>query len=155
VSVETSYPKNKNTNPLTTGQLPRWVPASLLVGSGVSATLLFSLVEAAQQKNIIVELSANFFGIVLITGLFYLIFLVSFSWLVEGRRCAKDRLMTTLIVASFLLALWPLLSLLGTVVLGGVARFDAEFFSSSMRNVTAEGGGALHAIMGVYRDLFS
>jgi phosphate transport system permease protein len=40
------------------------------------------------------------------------------------------------------------LSLAYTVVTKGVARFDAEFFTFSMRNVVGEGGGALHAIIG-------
>lgn len=35
-----------------------------------------------------------------------------------------------------------------TAVTAGAARFDVLFFTSSMRNVVGEGGGALHAIMG-------
>ena len=35
-----------------------------------------------------------------------------------------------------------------TVVANGLARFDGTFFTSSMRNVVGEGGGALHAIVG-------
>src|SRR5690606_14770886 len=48
----------------------------------------------------------------------------------------------------FLVALIPLISLTATVVANGVARFDIEFFNSSMRNITGEGGGALHAMVG-------
>ena len=42
----------------------------------------------------------------------------------------------------------PLVSVSWTVVSAGVSRFDAIFFSSSMRNVVGEGGGAVHAIWG-------
>jgi phosphate transport system permease protein len=42
----------------------------------------------------------------------------------------------------------PLISLISTVVSLGLARFDGTFFTSSMRNVVGEGGGALHAVIG-------
>ena len=48
----------------------------------------------------------------------------------------------------FLVALTPLLSVVWTVVSRGLARFDAEFFTWSMRGVLGEGGGAYHAIVG-------
>ena len=49
---------------------------------------------------------------------------------------------------AFLLAMVPLISVAITVVNNGMARLDSEFFASSMRNVTGEGGGALHAMIG-------
>lgn len=64
------------------------------------------------------------------------------------RRKLTDRFVTVLVTAAFLIALIPLISLAITVVSNGIARFDPEFFSSSMRNVTGEGGGALHAMIG-------
>ena len=42
----------------------------------------------------------------------------------------------------------PLISLAWTVITNGLERFDAEFFTHSMRNVVGEGGGVLHAIVG-------
>jgi phosphate transport system permease protein len=65
-----------------------------------------------------------------------------------GRRKLIDRLMTVVIAAAFLLAMLPLVSLLYTVVSQGMARFDPEFLSHSMRGVVGEGGGALHAAVG-------
>ena len=65
-----------------------------------------------------------------------------------ARRKITDRLVTVLVTAAFLVALIPLVSLAITVVSNGIARFDLEFFTSSMRNVTGEGGGALHAMIG-------
>lgn len=64
------------------------------------------------------------------------------------RRKATDRFVTVLVTGAFLIALIPLISLGITVVTNGVARLDPEFFNSSMRNVTGEGGGALHAMIG-------
>ena len=67
---------------------------------------------------------------------------------VEGRRKATDRLVTIIVTSAFLLALIPLVSVVITVVVNGIDRFDVEFFTSSMRGVVGEGGGAYHAIMG-------
>ena len=67
---------------------------------------------------------------------------------VEGRRRAADRTVTTVVTAMFVAAMVPLVSLLQTVVSRGAGRFDADFFSTTMRNVIGEGGGALHAIAG-------
>ncbi len=49
---------------------------------------------------------------------------------------------------AFLLALVPLISVMYTALTNGVARFDADFFTMSMRGVLGEGGGALHALVG-------
>jgi len=78
----------------------------------------------------------------------YTVTLYVLSRIVEGVRKATDRLVTTLVSTAFALALIPLISLAYTVVTNGVARFDMEFFTFSMRNIVGEGGGALHAIIG-------
>jgi len=67
---------------------------------------------------------------------------------VEGRRKAADRIVTIVVTCAFLVALIPLISVIYTVVSNGVARFDAEFFTASMRGVVGEGGGGYHAIVG-------
>ena len=67
---------------------------------------------------------------------------------VEGSRRATDRTVTTVVSAMFVAAMVPLVSLLQTVVSRGAARFDADFFTMTMRNVIGDGGGALHAIAG-------
>ncbi|BDQ00690.1 phosphate ABC transporter permease PstA [Aquiluna sp. KACHI24] len=70
------------------------------------------------------------------------------SRLIEGKRKATDRLVTSLVTGAFLLALVPLISLVATVLTLGSKRFDLEFFTYSMRNILGEGGGAIHAIVG-------
>lgn len=64
------------------------------------------------------------------------------------KRKITNGIVTVLVYLTFLVALAPLLSLIWTAVSAGMARFDGAFFSSSMRNVVGEGGGALHAIIG-------
>lgn len=129
-------------NTLTTGRLPRWAPWALLAGSWAVTGVALALFSAATggEFNLILT-------IVIGTLLFdVLIFVI--SYLVEGGRQARNRLVTSLVSTAFIIALLPLVSLVLTVVGNGIPRFDPLFFSSSMRNVVGEGGGALHAIIG-------
>jgi phosphate transport system permease protein len=132
------------TNSLTTGRLPRWLPWVLLGGSWIVAGIIVALTQAAAQDGGDFNIAAAVF---LGTILFDIVIFV-LAWLVEGARQARDRLVTSLVSTAFVVALLPLISLLYTVVVNGLPRFDILFFSSSMRNVVGEGGGALHAIMG-------
>lgn len=129
-------------NSLTTGRLPKWAPWAILVGSWVVVSAIFGFMSAANGSEFNIAL-AIFLGTVL-----YVIAIFVIAYLVEGIRQAKDRLVTSLVATAFIIALLPLISLLYTVVVSGLARFDLTFFSSSMRNVVGEGGGALHAIVG-------
>ena len=70
------------------------------------------------------------------------------SAVVEGRRKAVDRFVTVLVTSAFGLALFPLVSILWTVVSKGAPVLGTEFFTYSMRNVVGEGGGVYHAIIG-------
>jgi phosphate transport system permease protein len=123
--------------PLARASLPRWVPWGVLAGAAsVSAVLFLVLLSSSKVLFVIGTL-------VLFAAAIYLI-----SRAVEGGRKAADRLVTALVSTAFALAMLPLLSVLITVVRSGSARFDAEFFTSDMRGVIGEGGGALHAITG-------
>lgn len=124
-----------------TADLPKWVSPTVLAatfGVAFASTMAFS--SADGQVNL---LSTALIAVVLYTISIYLT-----SRLIEGRRKATDRLVTTLVTTAFAIAVIPLLSLLFTVVSNGAARFDIDFFTMSMRNVVGEGGGALHAIVG-------
>ncbi|MFI5426835.1 PstA family ABC transporter permease [Aeromicrobium sp. UC242_57] len=70
------------------------------------------------------------------------------SAVVEGRRKATDRLVTVLVTSAFVLAMFPLVSILYTVISKGTKVLSAEFFTYSMRNVVGEGGGIYHALIG-------
>ena len=129
-------------NSLTTGRLPRWVPWGLLGASWLVFIIFFAMVAASNDGDFNIA-AALFLGTILFDVLLYVI-----ARLVEGGRQAANRLVTSLVVTAFIVALLPLVSLLFTVVSNGLPRFDLEFFSSSMRNVVGEGGGGLHAITG-------
>ncbi len=75
--------------------------------------------------------------------------------LVEGARGARNRLATTVIYGTFVLALLPLVSVAATVITKGAARLDANFFGTSMRNIGPldATGGAYHAIVGTLEQV--
>ena len=122
---------------LVRAELPRWAPSAVLVGSLVLVGVLLAALGAF-SIGLFVFLSAVLFAVAT-----YLV-----SRFVEGGRKATDRLVTIIVTVAFLIALIPLISVVTTVVGNGLARFDAEFFTSSMRGVVGEGGGGYHAIMG-------
>ena len=139
--VEDAVPAPVNT--LTSGQLPKWAPVALLVGSLAVMALVYALLAVTGTTEGFDVVGTVFFGAVLYTVAVFVL-----ARLVEGPRRATDRVVTTLVTAAFVVALIPLISLMYTAVTAGAARFDLLFFTSSMRNVVGEGGGALHAIMG-------
>ncbi|KPM53092.1 phosphate ABC transporter permease [Frankia sp. R43] len=77
------------------------------------------------------------------------------SVLVEGSRHARDRLVTTLVYGSFLLALIPLVAVLVSVIERGAKRLDLDFLTHSMRGIGARdaGGGIYHAIIGTLEQV--
>jgi phosphate transport system permease protein len=122
---------------LTSGRLPR-------------ATVPVFLVAAALLGLALAVLFAGG-NLALAALLAYLIFLVSIevaARIIEGPRQAVDRRAGNLIVGAFVLALIPLGSVTWAAVSKGMARFDINFFTMSMRNVVGSGGGAAHAIAG-------
>ena len=131
------------TNVFTSGRLPRAVPAALLVGSLAAGAIVVWMLAAAGIVDEFSIVGAILLGVVAYGVLIYLV-----SAAAEGRRAAVDRLVTSLVVSAFVIALLPLISLLWTVVVNGASRFDLEFFTYSMRSIVGEGGGALHAIVG-------
>ncbi|MCW2722718.1 phosphate ABC transporter permease PstA [Pseudonocardia sp.] len=136
----TQYEKIEPPTPppsLVRAELPRWAPWGILVGSFVLVGVLLA-VTGGFSAGLFVVGSAVVFGLAT-----YLI-----SRFVEGGRKATDRLVTIVVTVAFLIALVPLISVLVTVVGNGVARFDTEFFTESMRGVVGAGGGGYHAIVG-------
>lgn len=127
---------------LTNGRLPGWAPWAILGGSLGVAVVIFGVMAVASGSAV------NIAGIAIITALAYLVLITVISSVVEGRRKGTDRLVTGIVSTAFLIAMVPLVSVAWTVIVNGVAGLSAEFFTSSMRNVVGEGGGALHAIVG-------
>ncbi|PZE27199.1 MULTISPECIES: phosphate ABC transporter permease PstA [unclassified Curtobacterium] len=130
-------------NVYASGKLPKPFPWILLAGSWIAFGLVFALLNAGGTVADFNVVGALFLGTVLFDVL-----IVVISRIVEGGRKAIDRLVTSLVATAFIVAVLPLVSLLWTVIAQGLHRFDAEFFTYSMRNVITVGGGALHAIVG-------
>ena len=116
--------------------LPRWASWVLLVAAGAVALGLRAAVGGGPVST------------ALVAALAFAVLVNLVSRRVEGRRRAADRTVTAVVTTAFLVALVPLVSLIYTVVQRGAVRFDAEFFSDTMRSVVGSGGGARHAILG-------
>jgi phosphate transport system permease protein len=122
--------------PLTGGTLPDWGPWAVIAASAVFVGAVLAAVGFKVAPWLV-------FTAILSGAVIY-----GWSRAVEGRRKATDRGVTFLVSTAFLIAVAPLLSLLYTVVDRGLARFDSDFFSISMRGVVGAGGGAYHAVLG-------
>ncbi|SNT63538.1 phosphate transport system permease protein [Streptosporangium subroseum] len=74
---------------------------------------------------------------------------------ISPNRRFKDRLVQFLVYLSFAIAVVPLVAVLWMVIKNGLARFDLEFLTHSMRNIgaTDAGGGAYHAIVGTLEQV--
>lgn len=144
-SVQTEQPTGTGPAPrepvepptLVVAQLPRWAPYGIFVGSLVVVAVLLTVTGGFGVGLLVVGTAVVF------ASATYLV-----SRFVEGGRKATDRLMTILVTAAFLIALAPLISVVVTVVTNGFPRFDAAFFTESMRGVVGVGGGGYHAIVG-------
>lgn len=129
---------------LTGHRLPRWAPWVIAVlAIAVGLLVQFTGITAVGLAPAVVA------------ALAFLLVQTASSWIVEGRRHATDRLATTLIYATFVIALVPLLWILATVALRGLSVFSLDFFTLTMRNVSprAEGGGIAHAFVGTLEQV--
>jgi phosphate transport system permease protein len=97
----------------------------------------------------------NWIGFVFLFAAVYLLVQTIASVRVEGRRRALDRFVTGAVSLAFLIALAPLVSVLLYTVQQGASRFDATFFTHSLRNIGARdvGGGAYHALIGTLQQV--
>lgn len=127
---------------LTSGHLARWAPWALLVGSLAVFGAVFGVLSAASGSEFSIA------GWIVVSVIAFLVLIYVVSRIVEGSRRAFDRLITGIVSSAFAIAMVPLVSVAWTVISNGLARFDGTFFSSSMRGVLGEGGGAVHAIWG-------
>ena len=127
---------------LAGNRLSKRTPWITLAASFLASAGLFALLAVAGGS------AFSIVGTALVGAITYMVVITVLSASVEGRRQAKDRFVTALVTSAFIVAMVPLISVSITVISNGIGRMDAEFFNSSMRNVTGEGGGALHAMMG-------
>ncbi|SFF69445.1 phosphate ABC transporter membrane protein 2, PhoT family [Actinacidiphila alni] len=129
---------------LASRQLPKWAPLAIAAGAIAIAAAIgagFGLDSKIQW------------------GLIALVLFVLGSYVitarVEGRRQAKDRVATSLVWSSFILAVIPLYSLVQTTISNGSKVLDGTFLTHSMNNVLTiqPGGGIYHAIIGTVEQV--
>lgn len=93
-------------------------------------------------------------GVVVIGYALHLVFAYVYSLIWEGRRWAKDRLVSLLVIGAFALAMIPLVSLLIEVVSRGAEKllkpYPGYFWTHDMAGIIggADAGGIGHAIVG-------
>lgn len=129
---------------LKQARLPRWTPPALALaaaGAGCGIGLAAGLDSTVQWG--------------LIAGLLFVLGTFALAAGVEGTRQAKDRLATSLIWLSFLVAVVPLASLLWETVARGTKVLDGFFLSHSMGTTpdALPGGGIYHAIIGTLEQV--
>ena len=119
--------------------LPRWTLPVVALATVAVTYLLFLITPLQGVADSLV-----------VAVVLYVIAQTAASFAVEGRRHAVDRLATTLIVGSFVIALIPLVSVLFTVLRKGLGVISAEFLTHSLRNIGPNdtGGGVYHGIVG-------
>jgi len=146
--LTTTPPAPVKRNILTKNQLPGWAIWAVLAGSLVLGAALSSLIGF----NVV---AWALFSAVLFVAAGYFVTLS-----VEGARKAKDRFVTNIIYAAFIVALLPLVSVIWTVLARGIPGLSLDFLTTSMNGMTGAVdnqavqngtpvlGGAYHAIVG-------
>jgi phosphate transport system permease protein len=129
---------------LARAKLPWW---TLLVIGAASILLTWLL--------FLVTSLTSYVAFIIIAVLLYMVAQTIVSLSVEGWRHAKNRLMTSLMLSSVVLAVLPLVGVLGYTIAKGLKRFDGAFFTHSMRAVAESdaNGGAYHAIVGTLEQV--
>lgn len=119
-------------------------------------TLYSALIGAAITAAIVLLTpAAGVAGTLVIWYLTYMAVQTIWSFRVEGRRFAVNRLATTLVWTTFLIALSALVWILVSVAIRGLSAFSWDFLIGSMRNVSPlrEGGGLAHALVGTLEQV--
>jgi phosphate transport system permease protein len=129
---------------LAGGKLPRWAPWA----AGAAALVLAFVLN-------VVTFIDGVAGTLVVAALLFAVIQSTWSFAVEGRRHAVDRLATTLIYTTFLVALAPLVAVLATVIIRGMKALSMDFLLTSMRGVSPreEGGGVYHALVGTIEQV--
>lgn len=117
-------------------RLPRWAPVLVAVVAMAGAGLPTLFLGWGPVAWLVVAV------------LLHLLLLPLWSLVLENRRTAVDRLMTSLVWTSFAVALVPLVWLVWTVVAAGASVINLQFLTWDMRNVIGPGGGIYHALFG-------
>jgi len=124
--------------------IPQWGFAALALGAVAISGLLFTVTPLQGTADFII-VAAVF--VVAVPGVASAIF--------EGRRRAKDRVVTALAVLSLALTILPLGFVFGYVIKRGAKRFGVPFLTHSLAGIgpLQAGGGVYHAIIGTLEQV--
>jgi phosphate transport system permease protein len=125
-------------------RLPRWSFAAIAAAVIVLIVVLFAVTPLQGLAES-----------VLFAGLLYVVAQTVASALVEGRRAATNRLVTSMVVICTCAALLPLVAVLGFTVVKGVKVLNASFLTHTMRGVAEQdpNGGIYQAIIGTLEQV--
>ncbi|MFE9098836.1 phosphate ABC transporter permease PstA [Streptomyces sp. NPDC007264] len=142
--MSTAAVRHKRTSTLRGATLPKWTSWAIAAGS------LAVAVGIGLGAGLDSEIQWG-----LIAAVLFVLGTYTVAARVEGRRQAKDRVATSLVWVSFVIAVIPLASLVWETVKRGAKVFDGYFLSHSMGVVadTETGGGIYHAILGTLEQV--
>lgn len=125
-------------------RLSRWSLAAIAVGAIALTVVLFAATPLQGRV-----------GFVLVAGALFVVAQTTVSALVEGRRRAKDRLVTSIIVACAGAAILPLVAVLGFTITKGTVVLSTSFLTHTMRGVAEQdpNGGIYQAIVGTLEQV--
>jgi phosphate transport system permease protein len=129
---------------LEQASIPQWGFAALVLGSVALALLLFAVTPMQGTADFIVVAAVL---AVAVPGIA--------SAVLEGRRRAKDRVVTALALLALGLTILPLGFVLGYVIKRGAKRFGIPFLTHSLAGIgpLQAGGGVSHAIVGTLEQV--
>jgi|1186.fasta_scaffold05031_1 phosphate transport system permease protein len=129
-------PETRQSLSLTQAKLPLWAPIlvgvlSLAVGALLAVLFGWGIVAA-----------------VVLAGLVFTVALPAWSFVVENRRAAVDRLMTTLVWGTCVVAVVPLVWVLYIVIAQGLDSISIDFLTNDSHNPLSPDVGIAHALVG-------
>lgn len=129
---------------LVRARLSRWSLTGIAAGA-IAVTLVLFVTTPLRGRV----------GFLLVAAGLYVVALTAVSGMVEGRRRAKDRLATSMVVACTCAAVLPLVAVLGFTVVKGMAVLNGSFLTHTMRGVAEQDpdGGIYHAIIGTLEQV--
>jgi phosphate transport system permease protein len=132
------------TGSLSHARLPRWAPAAIAAGS-IAAGCGIGLAAGWHSR---VQWG-------MIAALVFVLATYVITTKVENSRQAKDRVATSLVWVSFVLAIVPLFSLAWVTIGEGLEVVDGYFLGHSMNGVldAQPGGGIYHALLGTVEQV--
>nr|WP_211176743.1 phosphate ABC transporter permease PstA [Pseudonocardia acidicola] len=130
--------------PLRRPRLPRWSFFAVFAGVIVVSGAVFAVTPLQGRVQ---------FG--LFVAVLYVVAQTAVSAVVEGKRRATDRMVTLVLVACAVVAVLPLVAVLGFTIVRGLERLDPFFLTHTMRGVAEQDpvGGIYHAIIGTLEQV--